>query len=137
MIIFGFSKTSFLNPEKMFKRYSKNGGESSSFAFARAFAREAERLSSLRLEYDLDPKLQEEPTRSLRFSVRYHLVSLHVPARQVSPRSVRFEVSEVMTTVMRASLRFLSSSAVFRELPRAGLYAISFAVRYHWYRRYH
>ena len=44
---------------------------------------------------------------------------------------------QVMTTVMRVSLRFLSSSAVFRELPRAGLYAIPFPARYHWYRRYH
>lgn len=44
------------------------------------------------------------------------MVSLHVPARQVSPRSVGFEVSEVVTTVMRVFFRFLPSSAVFREL---------------------
>jgi hypothetical protein len=100
----------------MFKRYSKNGGETSTFCLVAVLAREAERLSSLRLEYDLDPKLEEGRTTSFPFSDRYHLVSLHFPARQDSPPSVGFEVSEVVTTVMRAFFRFLPSSAVFREL---------------------
>ena len=38
----------------MFKRYSKNGGETSTFCLVAVLAREAERLPSLRLEYDLD-----------------------------------------------------------------------------------
>lgn len=71
-IILKFLKTSFLHLERMFKRYSKNGGETSTFCLVAVLAREAERLSSLRLEYDLKPKLQEEPTTCLRFSVRYH-----------------------------------------------------------------
>ena len=115
-IILKFLKMSFSHLEKMFKRYSKNGGETSTFCHVAVLAREAGRLSSLRLEYDLDPKLEEGRTTSFPFSDRYHLVSLHVPARQDSPPSVGFEVSEVVTTVMRVFFRFLPSSAVFREL---------------------
>jgi hypothetical protein len=53
-IILQFLKTSFSHLEKMFKRYSKNGGETSTFCLVAVLAREAERLPSLRLEYDLD-----------------------------------------------------------------------------------
>jgi len=108
-------ENTILESQKMFKRYSKNGGETSDSSLAPILAREAERLSSLCLEYDLDPKQAEGPTTVLRFRIRYHLVSLHNPASQNSPRSVRFEVSEVMTTVMKVSSRFLPFSAVFRE----------------------
>ena len=52
---------------------------------------------------------KKDGRRLSRFSDWYHLVSLHVPARQVSPRSVGFEVSEVVTTVMRVFFRFLPS----------------------------
>jgi len=113
-------KTSFSNSwkrhfhilEKMFKRYSKNGGETSTFCLVAVRAREAERLPSLRLEYDLDRncKKNRRDLSGLAFGIIwYHSM---FPPRQFSPRSVRFEVSEVMTSVMRVSLRF-SHPALF------------------------
>jgi len=96
----------------MFKRYSKNGGETSTFCLVAVLAREAERLPSLRLEYDLDRncKKNRRDLSGLAFGIIwYHSM---FPPRQFSPRSVRFEVSEVMTSVMRVSLRF-SHPALF------------------------
>jgi len=47
--------------------------------------------------------------------VRYHLVSPAYSRRQVSPRSVQVLGIRRYGTVMREVLRFLSSSAIFRE----------------------
>jgi hypothetical protein len=79
-----------------------------------SFAREAERLSSLRLEYDLDGNwtADRRGLSGLAFGITWY--HSHIPARQFSPRSARFEVSEVMAPVMRDVFRFLPSSAGFR-----------------------
>ena len=90
----------------MFKRYSKNGGETSTFCHVAVLAREAERLSSLRLEYELDPKLEEGRTTSRRFSDRYHLVSLHPATSFVNceSRSLRHLIRSSVSLVSPVSL---------------------------------
>jgi hypothetical protein len=105
-IILKFLKTSFSHLEKMFKRYSKNGGETSTFCHVAVLAREAERLSSLRLEYELDPKLEEGRTTSRRFSDRYHLVSLHPATSFVNceSRSLRHLIRSSVSLVSPVSL---------------------------------
>ena len=83
-----FLKTSFSHLEKMFKEYSKNGGETSTFRLVAALAREAERLSSLRLEYDLDrnSKKNRRDLSGLAFGIIwYH--SMFPPANSLLDQS--------------------------------------------------
>jgi len=66
----------------MFKRYSKNGGETSTFCLVAVLAREAERLSSLRHNDGISRDRYDSPRMEQILPRQMSAVSVRISARE-------------------------------------------------------